>query len=115
VTTQWTWLKKEWVGLILLPIAANAAEHYSAVVFAYKNKLTMSITIAVGSSIQIALFVIPLSVIFAWIFGKPLFLLFDPFESVCLFLTVLLVNYCNADGKSNWLEGWILMGRFIHQ
>lgn len=73
VTTQWTWLKKEWVGLILLPIAANAAgkfnifhsslsqnltnflhntiEHYSAVVFAYKDKLTMSISIAVGSSI----------------------------------------------------------------
>lgn len=65
----------------------------------------MSIGVAVGSSIQIALFVIPVLVLLAWALGKPLSLLFDPFESVTLFLAVLLANYTMQDGQSNWLEG----------
>ncbi|KLO13483.1 calcium/proton exchanger [Schizopora paradoxa] len=109
VNEQFPALKKEWVGLILLPIAGNAAEHVTAVAVAVKDKLNLSIGVAVGSSIQIALFVIPLMVVIAWILGKPLLMLFDPFESVTLFLAVLTVNYCVQDGKSNWLEGMILM------
>jgi len=106
-------ISKEWVGLILLPIVGNAAEHVTAVTVSVKDKLDLSIGVAVGSSIQISLFVIPLVVIISWIMGKNLTLLFDPFESIILFLAVLVVNYCTQDGKSNWLEGMILMCLYI--
>lgn len=105
-------IKEEWVGLILLPIVGNAAEHVTAVTVAIKDKLDLSISVAVGSSIQIANFVIPFMVILAWIMGKPLLMLFDPFESVVLFLAVITVNYCVADSRSNWLEGMILMNLY---
>ncbi|KAK7046520.1 Calcium/proton exchanger [Favolaschia claudopus] len=102
-------LTKEFVGIILLPIVGNAAEHVTAVTVARKDKLTLSMGVAVGSSIQIALFVIPLTVVVGWMIGKPMTLFFDPYEAVCLFLAVLTVNYVVQDGKSNWLEGMILM------
>ncbi|KAJ6582468.1 Sodium/calcium exchanger protein-domain-containing protein [Mycena vulgaris] len=105
-------IKKEFVGIILLPIVGNAAEHVSAVTVAMKDKLTLSIGVAVGSSIQIALFVIPFIVVVAWGMGKPMTLLFDPYEVTCLFLAVLTVNYVLQDGKSNWLEGMILMSLY---
>ncbi|KAF5342030.1 hypothetical protein D9611_001550 [Ephemerocybe angulata] len=106
-------ISKEFVGIILLPIVGNAAEHLTAVTVSVKDKLTLSIGVAVGSSIQIALFVIPLVVTIAWIMGKPLSLLFDPYESIALFLAVLTVNYVVQDGKSNWLEGFILMCLYL--
>ncbi|KAH9003009.1 calcium/proton exchanger [Lactarius hatsudake] len=106
-------ISKEFVGLILLPIVGNAAEHVTAVTVSVKNKLTLSLGVAVGSSIQIALFVIPFITTLGWILGKPLTLLFDPFESVVLFLAVLTVNYVVQDGKSNWLEGMILMCLYL--
>ncbi|KAH9063878.1 calcium/proton exchanger [Lactarius vividus] len=106
-------ISKEFVGLILLPIVGNAAEHVTAVTVSVKNKLTLSLGVAVGSSIQIALFVIPFITTLGWILGKPLTLLFDPFESIVLFLAVLTVNYVVQDGKSNWLEGMILMCLYL--
>lgn len=106
-------ISKEFVGVILLPIVGNAAEHATAVTVSVKDKLTLSIGVAVGSSIQIALFVIPFIVTLAWILGKPLSLLFDPLESVVLFLSVLTVNYVIQDGRSNWLEGMILMCLYL--
>ncbi|CAE6437998.1 unnamed protein product [Rhizoctonia solani] len=106
-------ISKEFVGLILLPIVGNAAEHVTAVTVSVKDKLDLSIGVAVGSSIQIALFVIPLLVVIAWGMGKPLTLLNDPFESVVLFLSVLVVNYVVSDGKSNWLEGFVLMMLYV--
>jgi len=106
-------ISKEFVGVILLPIVGNAAEHVTAVTVSVKDKLTLSLGVAVGSSIQIALFVIPFIVTLGWILGKPLTLLFDPYESVTLFLAVLTVNYVVQDGKSNWLEGMILLCLYI--
>ncbi|KAA1467467.1 calcium/proton exchanger [Dentipellis sp. KUC8613] len=106
-------ISKEFVGLILLPIVGNAAEHVTAVTVSVKDKLTLSLGVAVGSSIQIALFVIPFIVTLGWMMGKPLTLLFDPFESIVLFLAVLTVNYVTQDGKSNWLEGMILMCLYV--
>jgi len=106
-------ISKEFIGLILLPIVGNAAEHATAVTVSVKDKLTLSLGVAVGSSIQIALFVIPFIVILGWILGHPMTLLFDPFESIVLFLSVLTVNYVVQDGKSNWLEGMILMCLYI--
>ncbi|KAG1873021.1 calcium/proton exchanger [Suillus subalutaceus] len=102
-------INKEFVGLILLPIVSNAAEHATAVTVSVKDKLTLSLSVTVGASIQIALFVIPFIVTLGWIMDKPLTLLFDPLESIVLFLSVLTVNYIVQDGKSNWLEGMILM------
>lgn len=104
---------QEFVAVILLPIVGNAAEHVTAVTVSVKDKLTLSLGVAVGSSIQIALFVIPLMVTLAWIMGKQLTLLFDPLESVVMFLSVLTVNYVVQDGKSNWLEGMILMCLYL--
>ena len=65
------------------------------------------------TSQQIALFVIPFTVVLGWIMGRPLTLLFDPFESIVLFLSVLTVNYVVQDGKSNWLEGMILICLYV--
>ncbi|KAH8829633.1 calcium/proton exchanger [Flagelloscypha sp. PMI_526] len=106
-------VSKEFIGLILLPIVSNAAEHFTAVTVSVKDKLNLSISIAVGSSIQIALFVIPFIVTLAWIVGKPLPMVFDPFETIVLFLAVLTVNYTTQDGKANYMEGMVLMGLFI--
>lgn len=69
--------------------------------------------IAVGSSIQISLFVIPLLTVISWIASKPLSLLFDPFVAILLFLAVLIVNYAIADGRSNYMEGFVLMMVFL--
>ena len=119
-------ISKEFIGLILLPIVGNAAEHVTAVTVSVKDKLTLSLGVAVGSSIvssllsscdildllplqQIALFVIPFIVTLGWMIGRPLTMLFDPFESIVLFFSVLTVNYVVQDGKSNWLEGMILI------
>lgn len=106
-------ISKEFIGLILLPIVGNAAEHATAVSVSVKDKLTLSLGVAVGSSIQIALFVIPFIVTLGWIIGKPLTMLFDPFESIVLFFSVLTVNYVVQDGKSNWLEGMILICLYV--
>ncbi|KAI6003425.1 Calcium/proton exchanger [Pisolithus marmoratus] len=106
-------ISKEFVGVILLPIVGNAAEHVTAVTVSVKDKLTLSLGVAVGSSIQIALFVIPFIVTLAWILGKPLTLMFDPLESIVMFLSVLTVNYVIQDGRSNWLEGMLLMSLYL--
>ncbi|CEH12165.1 calcium proton exchanger [Ceraceosorus bombacis] len=104
---------KTWIGLVLLPIVSNAAEHATAVTASYKNKIDLAMGVAVGSSIQIAMFVIPLLVVIAWGLDKPLSLLFDPFVAILLFLAVLITNYAIADGRSNYMEGWLLMNTFI--
>ncbi|CAG8654811.1 33298_t:CDS:2 [Gigaspora margarita] len=86
-------LSKTFIGLILLPIIGNAAEHATSVTVAMKNKMDFAICITVGSSTQIALFVIPLLVILGWIIGQPMSLNFEVFETVCLLISVLLSNY----------------------
>ncbi|KAJ3565778.1 hypothetical protein NP233_g7422 [Leucocoprinus birnbaumii] len=108
-------IQVEFVGIILLPIVGNAAEHVTAVTVSVKDKLNLSLSVAAGSSLQIALFVIPVIVTLGWILDKPMTLLFDPYESIVLFFSVLVVNYVVQDGKSNWLEGFLLMSEFIHR
>jgi len=100
----------EFVGLILLPLVGNAAEHATAVTVAMKDKMDLAISVAVGSSMQVALFIIPLLVIIGWGMGMDeMALSFDPFQVAVLFVAVLLVNYLIADGKSHWLEGMLLI------
>ncbi|CAL1708266.1 unnamed protein product [Somion occarium] len=103
-------ISREWIGLILLPLlSGNTAERIKSVTISVKDKINLCIKTAVGSTIQIAILIIPLVICIAWIMGKPLTLLFDPFECVALFLSVLTLNYILADGKTNWFEGMILI------
>ena len=107
---QTTHISKTFIGLVLLPIVGNAAEHVTACVVAYKNKMDLALGVAIGSSLQIALFVTPFLVILGWIIGKPMTLHFQSFETVVFFLSVLVVNYLIQDGKSNYLEGAMCLG-----
>jgi Ca2+:H+ antiporter len=106
-------ISKTFIGLILLPIVGNAAEHVTAVVVAYKDKMDLAVGVAIGSSMQIALFVTPFMVILGWIIGQPMTLNFQGFETVVFFLSVLVVNYLIQDGKSNYLEGCMCLGTYI--
>ncbi|MCJ1225892.1 hypothetical protein MMC12_002541 [Toensbergia leucococca] len=106
-------ISKTFIGLILLPIVGNAAEHVTGVVVAWKNKMDLAIGVAIGSSMQIALLVTPFLVILGWIIGQPMTLHFETFETVVFFLSVLVVNYLIQDGKSNYLEGAMLLGTYI--
>ena len=106
-------ISKTFIGLILLPIVGNAAEHVTACVVAYKDKMDLAIGVAIGSSMQIALFVTPFLVILGWIMDKPMTLHFQGFETVVFFLSVLVVNYLIGDGKSNYLEGCMCLGTYI--
>ena len=99
-------------GVILLPIIGNAAEHATAVTVALKNKMDLSMSVAVGSSLQVALFVAPVLVIVGWIIGQPMDLDFNPFELVAVAVSVLIVNSISSDGKSNWLEGTLLLATY---
>ncbi|KAL8761574.1 MAG: hypothetical protein Q9184_002311 [Pyrenodesmia sp. 2 TL-2023] len=98
-------LPRTFVGLILLPIVGNAAEHATAITVAIKDKMDLAIGVAIGSSMQIALLVIPFVVILGWIMGThnpDMNLAFDTFQIILLFVSVLLVNYLIQDGKSHW-------------
>lgn len=101
------------IGVILLPLFGNAAEHFTAVAVAGKNKMDLSFAIAVGSSTQIAVFVAPLMVVIAWLLGVPLTFEFGMLETAAVFCAVILANLIAADGKSNWLEGAMLLGAYV--
>ena len=106
-------ISKTFIGLILLPIVGNAAEHVTACVVAYKDKMDLAIGVAIGSSLQIALFVTPFLVVLGWGIGQPMTLNFEGFETVVFFLSVLVVNYLIQDGKSNYLEGCMCLGTYL--
>ncbi len=101
------------VGVILIPVVGNAAEHLTAVTVAMKNKMDLSLGIAIGSSTQIALFVAPLLVFLSLLFGEQMNLLFNPFELVAIGLAVLIVNVISLDGESNWFEGLQLLSVYF--
>jgi len=105
-------ISKTFVGLILLPIVGNAAEHATSIVVAVRDKMDLAIGVAVGSSMQIALLVTPFLVILGWVIDRPLTLHFETFETVAFFLSVLVVTYVLIDGKSNYLEGAMLLGLY---
>jgi len=112
VTEAWG-VSETFVGVILLPVVGNAAEHVTAVTVAYKNKMDLSVGVAIGSSVQIALLVIPVLVLLGWIIGQPLSLYFYAFETIVLLLAVIIVNAIIGDGESNWLEGTLLMATYV--
>jgi Ca2+:H+ antiporter len=106
-------LSKFFVGLIVIPIIGNAAEHSSAVKFALQNRMDITLEISIGSSVQIALFVAPLLVFISAAVGHPMSFLFSPFEIAAVALSALLVSMISRDGESNWLEGAQLLGAYV--
>ncbi|CEN82192.1 calcium/proton exchanger [Paraclostridium sordellii] len=105
-------LSEFFVGIILIPIIGNAAEHSTAIVMAMKNKMDVSVEIAVGSSLQIILFVAPVLIFLSLIF-TPMSIVFNQFELVSLIVSVLIVNRVASDGESNWLEGVQLLSVYL--
>ena len=106
-------LSELFTGVIILPVIGNAAEHATAVTVALKNKMDLSLNVAVGSSLQIALFVGPLLVIIGAFMGQPMDLDFNNFELLSVVVAVLVANSISADGKSNWLEGTLLLATYV--
>ncbi|KIK61873.1 hypothetical protein GYMLUDRAFT_558067 [Collybiopsis luxurians FD-317 M1] len=106
-------IPKPFIGLILLPIVGNAAEHVTSIWMALKGQMELTIGICVGSSIQIAAFVIPLLVVIGWISNHELTLFFDNFETITFFASVFLVNTLIQDGKSNYMEGLMLITLYL--
>ncbi|KAH9884084.1 Calcium/proton exchanger [Xylariomycetidae sp. FL2044] len=106
-------ISRSFIGLILIPIVGNAAEHVTAVVVAIKDKMDLAMGVAIGSSIQIALFVTPFLVVLGWMMNKEMDLHFELFETVAFALSVLVVIYTVQDGNSNYLEGAMLMALYI--
>ncbi|KAF6818709.1 ca2+ h+-exchanging protein [Colletotrichum sojae] len=106
-------LGEVFIGLIILPIVGNAAEHVTAITVAMKNKMDLAIGVAVGSSIQIALFITPIVVIIGWALGRDMSLYFTLFETVCLFVSAFIVNFLVLDGRSNYLEGALLCATYV--
>ena len=106
-------VSQEFIGLIILPIVGNAAEHVTAVTVASKNKMDLAINIALGSSIQIALFVTPLMVILGWIIKTDMSLYFSLFETISLFASAFIVSFLMIDGRSNYLEGALLIAAYV--
>ena len=101
------------LGVILVPIVGNIAEHLVAVKVAARNQMSLSVEIAVGSSLQIALFVVPVLVFLSLALGHPLTLVFNGFELIALIGAVVIVNQVAADGESNWLEGAELLALYL--
>ncbi|MFL6341895.1 MAG: calcium/proton exchanger [Nitrososphaeraceae archaeon] len=101
------------VGVVIIGIVGNAAEHTSAIILARKGKIDLSIGIAAGSGTQIALFVVPILVIAGIIIGKPVTLVFTIFELVSIFLAAIILNLIAHDGKSNWFEGLMLTTVYV--
>jgi len=112
VTEKWK-LSRAFVGVVLLPIVGNAAEHATAVTVAYKDKMDLALGVALGSSTQIALLVVPVCVMSGWIIGVPMDLNFKPVATGILLLTVLIVCGLTSDGQSNWMEGVMLLAAYF--
>ncbi|KAI2431200.1 hypothetical protein LOZ19_006382 [Ophidiomyces ophidiicola] len=108
-----TGISQAFIGLIIIPIVGNAAEHATAVAMASKNKMDLAIGVALGSSIQIALFVTPIIVLLGWCLRTEMSLYFSLFETVSLFASAFIANYLMLDGRTNYLEGALLIAAYV--
>jgi len=100
------------LAAIVVPIVGNAAEHTSAVVFGIKNRLNLALAIAVGSATQIGLFLLPVVVLLGWMAGLPMGLNYEGYEVLALTMSVILVGFVLAKGRSTWLDGVTLIGAY---
>lgn len=110
--TEAVGIPEMFVGLILIPIVGNAAEHSTAVIMALKNKMDIALEISVGSSLQVALFVMPVLVLLS-LFFTPMSIVFKPVELFIFGASVLIANQIVSSGKTNWMEGLKLLSVYI--
>ncbi|KAL7195059.1 hypothetical protein ACSBR1_035302 [Camellia fascicularis] len=101
------------ISIILLPIVGNAAKHAGAIILAFKNKLDITLGVALGSATQIAVFVVPLSVIVAWIIGIKMDLDFNLLETGSLALAIIITAFILQDGTSHYMKGLALLLCYI--
>lgn len=106
-------LSELFLGIVIIPLVGNVAEHLVAVEVAYKNKMELSLAVALGSSIQIALFVAPVLVFVSLLMGQRLLLVFNNFELIALGAASLIGAFIAHDGESNWLEGAMLLAVYL--
>ncbi len=112
MTLQLGW-SELFVGIIIVPLIGNAAEHFSALLFAGKNRVDVTMAIAAGSSSQVALFVAPVLVFLALALGHPMDMVFNHLELLVLALTTAIFAFVANDGRSNWLEGAQLLALYL--
>ena len=112
-TVEEVGLSKLFVGLIVVPLVGNAAEHSSAVFLAAKDKMDVSIEIAIGSSTQIALFIAPLLVFLSLLVGHPMDFIFSGIEIAAVAFSSAILGFIALDGRSNWFEGAQLLGAYV--
>lgn len=105
-------LTEFFIGIIIIPLVGNVAEHLVAVQVAIKNRMNLSMAVSIGSSTQIALFVAPLLVFIALLFGERLLLVYNNFELVALAVTSIIAAIIALDGETNWLEGAMLLALY---
>ena len=104
-------LSQFFIGVVVVAIVGNAAEHWVAVLVALKDKMDLAVNIAVGSSAQVALFVAPILVLISFVLGPhPMALVFNGYEVTALLLAVVIANFTTQEGESNWFEGLQLLG-----
>jgi Ca2+:H+ antiporter len=106
-------LTEFFLGIIIIPLVGNVAEHLVAVQVAIKDKMELSLAVSLGSSLQVALFVAPLLVFIILLFKQSLLLVFTPFELIALFSASLVGALVALDGESNWLEGAQLLAVYL--
>lgn len=112
-TKQALGLSELFLGVIVVAIVGNAAEHGTAVIMAKRDKMDLTLGIAIGSSAQIALLVAPVLVILSWLMGKPMSLVFVPLEITGIALAVLVVEMISSDGETTWFEGVQLLAVYL--
>lgn len=106
-------LTEMFVGVVVVAIIGNAAEHATAIMFAWRNNMDVALNIAVGSSTQVALFVAPLLIFIGAAFGHPMTLIFNPFELVSIGFAVTITAVISLDGRTHWMEGSLLLAAYI--
>lgn len=107
-----TGIPDSFTGLIILPMVGNVAEHWSAVTVARKDKMDLSLAIALGSSLHVALLIVPCSVLMGWVMDVPMNLCFSQLGTLILFISLLVLSKAIGNGCSNWLQGAILLGAY---
>jgi Ca2+:H+ antiporter len=112
-TTRSLRITEFFVGAIIIAIAGNAAEHVSAILVARRGKMDLAVSIATGSSTQIALFVAPVLVIVSWLLARPMSLVFNGFEIAAVALAGIIVTVASLDGETNWFEGVQLVAVYL--
>ncbi|PMD14428.1 calcium/proton exchanger [Hyaloscypha hepaticicola] len=112
-TVEQLGVSRAFIGLILVPIVGNAGEFVATIHQARKDNVDFAISMIVGATLQIALFVTPVLVLLGWIINRPMSLKFDTFQTTVLAMSVIVVNCLVRDGRSNYFEGFLLLGTYL--